>query len=364
MKLSKYVMLALAGLAFAACSNEDAEQNSLSNGKSVSISIANMAKPDSRATGSFSDEIQKIPVADISNLKVIFLAGDQISSTTTFDKGTNVDGIYTFHKVPGDVNAVAILGNTDKVITVHSSFSTLLDAIKKDLIGQQSTPNDIVVYGKSTSWSASGSCSDESGATSTLYDAGQITVQPLLARIEIGGIACTDLGESSASEVALYKELTLSKIGIDNILTAVDGSETISYPATEQGQKDWNAATGWYIDPFNPEIELKDKDALPNVYVYNVAPGAAPRIILTVANGVFNNGVSGNLDMPQYVRASSYTDDKGTEITAFEAGKIYKVNYAFTCNNIKPRIPVETICVKVDIVIPNWTIVNLTPDFD
>ena len=151
MKLSKYVMLALAGLAFAACSNEDAEQNSLSNGKSVSISIANMAKPDSRATGSFSDETQKIPVADISNLKVIFLAGDQISSTTTFDKGTNVDGIYTFHKVPGDVNAVAILGNTDKVITVHSSFSTLLDAIKKDLIGQQSTPNDIVVYGKSTS---------------------------------------------------------------------------------------------------------------------------------------------------------------------------------------------------------------------
>ena len=94
MKLSKYVMLALAGLAFAACSNEDAEQNSLSNGKSVSISIANMAKPDSRATGSFSDETQKIPVADISNLKVIFLAGDQISSTTTFDKGTNVDGIY------------------------------------------------------------------------------------------------------------------------------------------------------------------------------------------------------------------------------------------------------------------------------
>ena len=43
MKLSKYVMLALAGLAFAACSNEDAEQNSLSNGKSVSISIANIA---------------------------------------------------------------------------------------------------------------------------------------------------------------------------------------------------------------------------------------------------------------------------------------------------------------------------------
>jgi len=68
--------------------------------------------------------------------------------------------------------------------------------------------------------------------------------------------------------------------------------------------------------------------------------------------------------MPQYVRASSYTDDKGTEITAFEAGKIYKVNYAFTCNNIKPWIPVETICVKVDIVIPNWIIVNLTPDFD
>ena len=79
-------------------------------------------------------KLQKIPVADISNLKVIFLAGDQISSTTTFDKGTNVDGIYTFHKVPGDVNAVAILGNTDKVITVHSSFSTLLDAIKKKIL--------------------------------------------------------------------------------------------------------------------------------------------------------------------------------------------------------------------------------------
>ena len=48
----------------------------------------------------------------------------------------------------------------------------------------------------------------------------------------------------------------------------------------------------------------------------------------------------------------------------YEPGKIYKLDLAFSENNIGPWNPDEAICVKVKVTVADWTIKTLTPTFE
>lgn len=354
MKLNKFFMLGLAGLAFAACSNDDAEETALSNvKKSVTLSIANMETPGSRSTGTAT--ATEDAVADVDDLTVLFVAGDDIVDHKSLkDVAAVNDNEYTFHQVDNSVKKVAIVGHYAGV-EAEKSLSALVTKLK-DVASQQSTLENIYVYGVSNQWNEIGDCKDEeTGVVSKLYDAGTIEVKPFVARVEITKIGCSDLGATSP-EIARYSELTLGNIVIDNFYSIVDDeSKLINYA----DETKWGAATGWNVDAVG--ATLTTVDPLEKTFVYNIAPGTTPRIILGITAAKFNDaaGLPGTPAVPYYVKATSYTGaDK------FEAGNIYKIEYIFTCDNVKPWQPSEEICIKAVVSIAKWTITDLTPKFE
>lgn len=366
MKLNKFFMLGLAGLAFAACSNDDEPSvMESSKEKSVEVSIANATygTPGTRkeATDGFSKG--DIAVADAANLKFLLLAGERIQAVKTTKDATTKQGakgnIYTFHNVDGSVNGLAIIGNTNVTINANSNYNDVLNSIKKEanLTSQQGALNNIVVFGKNTQWKKKEA--DDQGHTDAVYSAGEITVNPLLARLEVGEIGCKNLGDQATEgAIPLYKELTLEKIGLDNIKTDFSQTNLLAYSDDDAGEKLWTAATTW-VDNLTDVLTNAQKNAA-GTYAYNVVPGTTPRIILEIASYKANDNVEDpNAKFPWYVRANQYTGLNGT----FEAGKIYQVKFQFNCDNIKPWHPVQPICVEVEVVIPNWTIVELTPEF-
>lgn len=362
-------MLGLAGLAFAACSNNDEPSvMESSKEKSVEVSIANATygTPGTRTiTTGFSKG--DIAVADAANLKFLLLAGNRIQAVKTTKDATTKQGakgnIYTFHNVDGSVNGLAIIGNTNVTINANSNIDNVLNNIKNEanLTSQQGALSKIVVYGKNTQWEKKQEADDQ-GHTDVVYSAGQITVNPLLARLEVGEIGCKNLGDQAAEgAIPLYKELTLKKIGLDNIKTDFSQTNLLAYSDDDAGEKLWTAATTW-VDNITDVLTNAKKNAA-GTYAYNVVPGTTPRIILEIASYKANDNVEDpNAKFPWYVRANQYTglldESKG-----FEAGKIYQVKFQFNCDNIKPWHPVQPICVEVEVVIPNWTIVELTPQY-
>lgn len=369
MKSTKYFLPVLTSLAvLASCKEADNSELDLSQvKKSVTITIANLA--DSRAPiDEFTPDEEGVGplVVDQKDLFAVFAdaAGTIVGvpkslASTNFATGDiELDeeekvGTYSFHELPSSIMQVAV---TNLAVTNGITTLTALKATYDDNIAQGELADSDVPVWDQKSLVLTGTDTHTSGVLE-FYTA-TMTVNALLARIEIGSIQCEDLSATAVEGVyPRYRSLTLEEIGL------VYGTA----PANAGDLKDVFPDATALASGSNTYMVTKTVDEVPvskpGVFAYNVVPTPVtniPGIHLKIKAATRNLpegtevAVPAGL-LPLYVKTKSL----GDEITAngIEPGKIYQINYIFTCADVKGENENPSlICVDVVVTVQNWNV--------
>lgn len=361
--------------------------------KSVVIKIDNVVPMPAEATRGIQDAFTEagVPVAATTQLSVYFAdVSGKIVDVRTLTSGKDAEmpempelteNEYMFHTVPATAVQLAV---TNLNGSVGGTLATLKDSEDAELLSAHQTLAGVPVWGLSNTFTPRTDDTHGHGvdAIYVVYDAGNVTVMPSLARLEIGNIQCVDLngGTQVGGFYPRFGSLELARIGIHDTPLTTFGSAIGNYPLTAAGETAWkaDAAAGvWNIDEISgvtldnrPDTDIPLTVWDGEVYAYNVKAGPTPNIILDIKNGNQNTNIEGavNVDFafPYYVKTSGLQAN-GENITSLAAGTIYRVNLSFHCGNVKPWTQEsEFICVDVTVTIPNWVVYQdtLTPTYN
>ena len=373
----KKLLLSLAALAMIAvgCEKNEGPNVIESNKKSVDITIVNgvqATKAVAEVTptpvggaGAIQDREDKQAAASTTELKVLFAnAAGNVVEAYSFAEAKAVENEagkwnYRFHGVHESVTQVAVVRNNAEEF-VGTNLSVYANAAAKEVIVADLSALNL--YGSSDiAWDGKTTCTVTDAAHNTeyiynLYTA-QVDVVPTLARVEITGITCTDLGETTfkastdPTVTGGFDELALQKI-------AFGEDEAYYYTFTAN-----DILKGVYKDETEADRTTK-RDLVP----YN--PGENKVIAWNIAPSVAYP--SDNVPMTLYVEASAYdydvnTADKTLTINGltgapkFERSKIYRLAINFKESNLDESN--EAICVDVTVKIADWVIVEVDPEF-
>jgi len=432
MKLFSYLLVACAGLGLFACSTED--DPTIENGdgakKSVSLKLNGIAgslntKAIETGTGGVTGDQENIILQD---LKIVFYDNSDLTGPRPIYRVEEFDGTstdptaaanwaaltglddgdgYVFHNLDPNVTAVLVVGNYKNKGGTVSSPTTNIDwdnvaSIESSVLlakeenlsvpnnsttapdPNNSTKNYVTLWGNAN-LSHTGTFTDDTHAGGTVdrYTAA-VTIEPLVARMEIGDIQCDDLG-------TMYSEFYLKGIGLIEMVleNSIDGTGKsdrllIDTHILEPGSAD---APPKYVFGTAPELawafdaifdggispdfvlinSLNDKynpngtSINPNgdyKFAYNFFPEAKFPNIKLLLNNV--KTVGGGLSGFNYVATASFQEDDDIHPLA---GYIYKVDLKFKEINIGPWNPDNFICVIVKVTVTPWTIMSLTPVF-
>ena len=375
----KKLLLSLAALAMIAvgCEKNEGPNVIESNKKSVDITIVNgvqatkavaEVKPTpAGGAGAIQDREDKQAAASTTELKVLFAnAAGNVVEAYSFAEAKAVENEngkwnYRFHGVHESVTQVAVVRNNAEEF-VGTNLSVYANAAAEEVIVADLSALNL--YGSSDiAWDGKTTCTVTDAAHNTeyiynLYTA-QVDVVPTLARVEITGITCTDLGETTfkastdPTVTGGFDELALQKI-------AFGKDEAYYYTFTAN-----DILKGVYKDETEADRKTK-RDLVP----YNPGPGENKVIAWNIAPSV--EYPSDNVPMTLYVKASAYdydvnTADKTLTIngltgaTQFQRSKIYRLAINFKESNLDESN--EAICVDVTVKIADWVIVEVDPEF-
>lgn len=396
MKWNKYLMLGLAGLAFAACSNEDEVENRFSEGKgAVTIKIVSPALTRSvhdqvQADAGTTDKVTvkgnvKITLTDNGTDRVINLSADNFSKqqSVTFWNVTNPT------KVTVSMNEGKQAYTTDDVTTFDDILPAAIPAYGE--VGSAG----ITLTGNTDSPSSTSSGYEQGANTGDdknifqMYEA-TVTLAIPVARLEVSGITHVTSDQGSHKyEDCVYNKLSIVGVYLDNVFATGTGVvySTGSFSCATGTPTDYSY-TG-VNDPSNQSYsgtgakaalkdQVTDTDFLKvggtwpetsgKVYAYNFF-GADGATNLPKFKIYFNeSGVkSGNtqLPAPRFAMIESYKKTDGTPITKFEPGHIYRITSAqLTDDNIVGSESGETLYgVEVTVVEARWTIESIDADW-
>lgn len=372
MKTIKYFVMAFAAVAMLASCAQNDEGGKINNDgkKSVTIKIANMAAPATRAT--LDDGITSstnVKVIESDDLTAIFYTSSNalimengVALTRSLDvSAVNdpdvVSGEFVFHLLPRTVGKIVITNMNVTEATAYLTANTPPDPANWNPAGGdvQATPVcGVAVIDNSEPLRTELHGGDTYNVYGTV-DNEPIDVDALLARFEISGIVVGDAGAN-----ARFATLDLGAFGF-------------VYGETEDQWKDNETVTTPYAYPSWRKDVLTANPVAADAFAYNVLPDTVPTFVLQVdgaTDGAYA-GLAGSIDWPWYVKTKTlYNGDiaTGTALTGadIDAGKIYQIKYNFSCDDIKAWDGESAfVCVDVTINIANWVVVPVvTPDFN
>lgn len=320
MKMNKFFMLGLAGLAFAACSNEeDAINNGPQGTGAVTVRVMSpMTKTLGDATTEEDGE-DRIPVVPQDGTIYVSLSATTGGGVREITSGSEV----TFYGVSGPTRVEAWVNNGDDEGQGATDITLL----------QNYEPEAIPAYGSTTSITLTGSTETVTqGGTSTTYEMyeASVTMEIPVARLEVSGIKhVTHPVEGEAS--CKYASLTIDGIYLDKVKSTATGA-IVDYHMPEVGTEG--------EDGYIPAPILSDVISAPNnflasgavwpavqtpaqSYNYYFYPDAAQMPILKI---YFENATSADpqntFSEPRYAVIKSYN---GNENFQFKAGTIYRI---------------------------------------
>lgn len=351
MKWNKYFMLGLAGLAFAACSNEeDAVNNSFPEGTgAVTIKIVSPAMTRSIETGTTANSVTvKGPVtitleADNGN-KTISLTAEELAAIP--------DAKVTFWNVENPSKVTVSMN--DGEYSYAGLAPTIFDGI---------APAAIPAYGETSSFTltaytgspnlnndnenATGNKSEqgaEDGDQNKTYQLYSASVQLAIpvARLEVSGIQ--HITDSHVTGDCKYNKLTIAGVYLDNVYATGAGVTYAngSFPCASGTPTDYSydglhgtvIAAIWKDAATNTDFLTIDgvwpeTDGQAYSYYFFGADGAdkLPKFKIYFDTSVANDPDS-PLPAPRYAMITSYkqTDENGgAPITQFLPGHIYKI---------------------------------------
>ena len=409
--MKKIFFVAMALAAFVSCSKDDGGAVLESSKKAVEITISNYL-PDTRAitnptetevtanakvgtleafTPEGTDE-NPLVAARTEQLVVLFAnnANKVEHAYALSGETAGTDGTYTFHNINESVTQVAVVRKVDKAEGGTYSYDTTAeDFVGTDLATYKTAALTEYDDNRSIEWmdlfAASGQLTQKEQCTVTpndhtagytywLYKA-QVEVKPMLARVEITNVQCTDLGETTASAAngqlvsGGYDHLTLGTLtfgtnktydfknyvlkGVYCGTAKVDGAVCDAaknyYDAIYNGTANNGKVIAWDISVKTPYPAVEDVTE-GEATVKRPVPATALKIQMEAFAHdytVVNTGKTLSVGF------------NGAE--EFEAGKIYQIAIPFKESNLDKSN--EAICVNVTVKVANWVVVPLTPVF-
>lgn len=354
MKLNKYFMLGLAGLAFAACSNEDEVGNDLSqNSKTITVKIetggyTTRASGNEAWTNGANNQSQ-ITVNTVT-LYLLDKDGAIVDTKTLANKLSD-----TFHGVSGTVTKIAAVANCQP--TASGTWANVV-AETFDVADYQTAEN-APVYAEAVDITYKNTDTQEGYP---MYEA-TLQLATKMSRIELSGnLQCTNLTESA------YKTLTLEYVGINRANTKFTlkgiGSDPHSVTDNLPGFPDTGTPTAFYDAAATPAPVLDDKNtsvALGTSYGYSVC--GMPELLLRFDSEPIDNVTEGYIIYaPAYLKITGFKTDGGNTV-AMEPGKIYQItDLEFTEENIT-TLEKDKICITATVSVAPWDIVAVEPSY-
>ena len=369
MKMNKFLMLGIAGLAFAACSNEEELAGQFPEGNgAISIRIVNPVTTRAIVAGNTQNVTVTGPVlitleADNGN-QTIALTANQLEAVTNPTDGTDAEEIKFWNVQGPNKVTVAMNGGQasyDLVSITDNSSVTMSQGVSHQR-NMQSVAG-VAAYGETSTFTASGldtpDLSDnvyETGATSSdngkkyeMYKA-TVTLAIPVARLEVDGIMHVQTHITTPKDCK-YATLTIDGVYMDNIMangagvTIATSRVDYKFPGdTGETASGADAILSDAIDPSESFLQNKSWPAAEGqVFAYNFyAPTTAQaaqfttqaqknainpqfKVYFKSATGKGNNEIAA----PRYAMITKYRakgsanpDDEGIVL---EAGKIYRI---------------------------------------
>lgn len=352
MKLNKFFMLGMVGLAFAACSNEEEVGNQFPEGTgAVTIKIVSPALTRSIETGTTASTV---PVTGSVTITLAAKTGGG-SITLTADQLESQSNV-TFWNVE-EPSGVTVSMNGGK-----KSYATDAPAIFKDV-----APASIPAYGEvgANGFTLSSDVASpgeqggdnyeigaEDGDEDKVYQLYKATVQLAIpvARLEVSGIKHITTTGSHTEDDCAYKTLTIAGVYLDNVYATGTGVEYASgaFPCVTSTAAPTDYSYGG--DGTGTGIEAIWKDAavttnfLTADAVWPETAGQAYSYYFFGADGAdnlpkfkiyFDTSLAKDEDhplpAPRYAMITKYKETQengGGEITKFEPGHIYRITSA------------------------------------
>ena len=354
MKLNKYFMLGLAGLAFAACSNEDEVGNDLSqNSKTITVKIetggyTTRASGNEAWTNGANNQSQ-ITVNTVT-LYLLDKDGAIVDTKTLANKLSD-----TFHGVSGTVTKIAAVANCQP--TASGTWANVV--VETFDVADYQTAENAPVYAEAVD------ITYKNTDTQDGYPMYEATLQLVtkMSRIELSGnLQCTNLTESA------YKTLTLEYVGINRANTkfTLKGIGSDPHPVTDNlpGFPDTGTPTAFYDAAATPAPVLDDKNtsvALGTSYGYSVC--GMPELLLRFDSEPIDNVTEGYIIYdPAYLKITGFKTADGN-VVAMEPGKTYQItDLEFTEENIT-TLEKDKICITATVSVAPWDIVAVEPSY-
>ncbi len=360
MKMNKFFMLGLSGLAFAACNNEEVIDTAHQNGATVTVRFVGDAITRTLETPTTGNNGKTFPV-EVKSGTITLTASegdiDQELSDGDLSKGITFTGVRAPELIKVVVN--------DGIKTGMSLASVYDTGLAEPLYGESST-----------------FVQDEKTGNYTVT----INLERRLARLQFSGLKFTTEGSS-------YTALTLDGIYLNGAVKTENGTDK----AIADNIGAWETVKTWTDAPVYDEINAvvigtgaqtgpwpaNDAEDKPQCYAYNIFPasGADNLPKLTVCfSGAEQNNVSGS--PYRYARVAKYKfdsskgqlqlpegeddgiDDSGY-ITNFKAGYIYNITgLILEDGDLGPTPDGEGVTLTATVTVEPWTLVNATVEWN
>lgn len=354
MKLNKFFMLGLAGLAFAACSNEDEVGNDLSqNSKTITVKIETGGYTTrASGNGAWTNGANNQSQITVNTVTLYLLDKDgAIVDTKTLEKKFS----DTFHGVSGTVTKIAAVANCQP--TASGTWANIV-AETFDVADYQTAEN-APVYAEAVDITYKNTDTQDGYP---MYEA-TLQLATKMSRIELSGnLQCTNLAESA------YKTLTLESVGINRANTkfTLDGTGSDPHSVTDNlpGFPDTGTPTAFYDAAAAPAPVLSNKNtsvALGTSYGYSVC--GMPELLLRFDSEPIDNVTEGYIIYdPAYLKITGFKTAGGNTV-AMEPGKIYQItDLEFTEENIT-TLEKDKICITATVSVAPWDIVAVEPSY-
>lgn len=347
-------MLGLAGLAFAACSNEDEVGNDLSqNSKTITVKIETGGYT-TRASGNeaWTNGANNQSQITVNTVTLYLLDKDGAIVDTKILENKSSD---TFHGVSGTVTKIAAVANCQP--TASGTWANVV-AETFDVADYQTAEN-APVYAEAVDITYKNTDTQEGYP---MYEA-TLQLATKMSRIELSGnLQCTNLAESA------YKTLTLEYVGINGANTkfTLDGTGSDPHSVTDNlpGFPDTGTPTAFYDAAAAPAPVLSNKNtsvALGTSYGYSVC--GMPELLLRFDSEPIDNVTEGYIIYdPAYLKITGFKTAGGNTV-AMEPGKIYQItDLEFTEEDIT-TLEKDKICITATVSVAPWDIVAVEPSY-
>lgn len=342
--------------------------------KTVELSFQNIIL----TKGPAGDKINSGDPVKVSNFKVFLTDGsyspgypaknlDGTDATFYFTSASDLSSVKQFHFVDHKCTKVVVVANAGDI-----TFEQVM-ALNKGIAEQQSQTG-LILYGEAD-LSATGKVHTQDGTDkyTEVYEA-NVALKPTIARFEVDGFvtkfsATPKFNNISVTGIAFQHyfpqmgaNTTNGKLFIGGTGAHVQHVSNLDDQAAVFGWFNGASSTGWFVDKFNPALEMTPADNkadVPNALAYHFYAGEAiPQMMITLtADG-----------SPAYIYANTFKNTSGTPITTLAPGKIYRMSAAgevATDGSIEIPDDLDPIqrCLDITVTVEPWVVEIISPEF-